>query len=51
MISMCFSFIFYFSLNKHARHEFSRFIGCICPWLTYIRNELKKETFFTNDSK
>jgi hypothetical protein len=37
MISMCFSFIFYFSLNKQARHEFSRFIGCICP-LT-IRND------------
>ena len=32
MISMCFSFIFYFSLNKQARHEFSQTIGCMCPW-------------------
>ncbi|CAF0776553.1 unnamed protein product [Rotaria sp. Silwood1] len=31
MISMCFSFIFYFSLNKQARHEFSRMIACSCP--------------------
>jgi hypothetical protein len=38
MISMCFSFIFYFSLNKQARREFSRFIGCICPWIIPKRN-------------
>ena len=31
MISMCFSFIFYFSLNKQARRELSRLFGCICP--------------------
>ncbi|CAF0739376.1 unnamed protein product [Rotaria sordida] len=34
MISMCFSFIFYFSLNKQARHEFSRIIPCVCPRIT-----------------
>ena len=32
MISMCFSFIFYFSLNKQARRELTSVIGCICPW-------------------
>ena len=37
MVSMCFSFIFYFSLNKQARHEFSQFIGCLCPWVNSIR--------------
>lgn len=39
MISMCFSFIFYFSLNKQARYELSRFIGCICPWRKSIQQE------------
>jgi hypothetical protein len=43
MISMCFSFIFYFSLNKQARHEFSQFIGCICPSTNPIRNEQSRQ--------
>jgi hypothetical protein len=36
---MCFSFIFYFSLNKQARHEFSQTIGCMCPWSIGRRNK------------
>ena len=43
MISMCFSFIFYFSLNKQARQEFSRFIKCICPWVIRIRTGRKEQ--------
>ncbi|CAF0800594.1 unnamed protein product [Adineta steineri] len=39
MISMCFSFILYFSLNKQARQEFSHFIGCICPQFVGPRQE------------
>ena len=38
MVSMCFSFIFYFSLNKQARREFTWFIGCVCPWLNNIND-------------
>lgn len=38
MISMCFSFIFYFSLNKQARRELTSVIGCMCPWLTHLRH-------------
>lgn len=38
MISMCFSFIFYFSLNKQARQELTSVIGCICPRFTYLRH-------------
>jgi len=44
MISMCFSFIFYFSLNKQARRELTSIFGCICPWSIDIRNR-------TNNSK
>ena len=43
MISMCFSFIFYFSLNKQARYELSRFIGCICPWMNSIRKDKTRQ--------
>jgi hypothetical protein len=39
MISMCFSFIFYFSLNKQARHEFSHIIGCTCSRFTDLCKE------------
>ena len=41
-ISMCFSFIFYFALNKQARNELSRFMGCICPGFIHIRTKQKK---------
>jgi hypothetical protein len=51
MISMCFSFIFYFSLNKQARHEFSRFIGCICPWIIPIRNEKKQRRKYPKEPR
>jgi len=51
MISMCFSFIFYFSLNKQARHEFSRFIGCICPWIIHIRNEKQQRQKYPKESR
>jgi hypothetical protein len=50
MISMCFSFIFYFSLNKQARREFTSIIGCICPSFMNIwsrnqrKNNHRKET-------
>jgi hypothetical protein len=46
MISMCFSFIFYFSLNKQARHEFLSIIGCICPRFKRRKNMSKQ-----NDQK
>jgi len=42
MISMCFSFIFYFLLNKQARLELSRMIGCICPWIIQFENDRSK---------
>jgi hypothetical protein len=45
MVSMCFSFVFYFSLNKHARREFSRFIGCICPRVIRRRSDQKKQKY------
>jgi hypothetical protein len=45
MVSMCFSFIFYFSLNKQARREFSHFIGCICPWIIHIRSEKRRRKY------
>ena len=38
MISMCFSFIFYFSLNKQARRELMLIIDCLCPWVIHIRS-------------
>ncbi|CAF1231624.1 unnamed protein product [Adineta ricciae] len=47
MISMCFSFIFYFSLNKQARQEFSRLFGCICPWTVLRQHHQQKK----NDSR
>ncbi|CAF0756717.1 unnamed protein product [Adineta ricciae] len=44
MMSMCFSFIFYFSLNKQARHEFSYFIDCLCPRCTRrLSDEQKRQ--------
>jgi hypothetical protein len=43
MISMCFSFVFYFSLNKQARHEFSRTIGCICSQPGNLRHEKRRK--------
>ena len=45
MISMCFSFIFYFSLNKQARRELSRLFGCICPKIVDVRRDKRRETF------
>jgi hypothetical protein len=42
MISMCFSFIFYFSLNKQARREFTTIIGCMCPSFINIQNRKQK---------
>jgi hypothetical protein len=45
MISMCFSFIFYFSLNRQARQEFSRFIGCICPWMIHMQNKKQRQKY------
>ncbi|CAF2331954.1 unnamed protein product [Rotaria sp. Silwood2] len=45
MISMCFSFIFYFSLNKQARQEFSRIITCICPRFVVNRNEIQRQQY------
>ena len=45
MISMCFSFIFYFSLNKQARRELSRLFGCICPKHINVRRDKRGETF------
>ena len=47
MISMCFSFIFYFSLNKQARHHLARLVGRSCPWCVGSRNELRRENFPT----
>jgi hypothetical protein len=47
MISMCFSFIFYFSLNKQARHHLSRLVGRLCPCFMGKRNELRREAFPT----
>jgi len=43
MISMCFSFIFYFSLNKHARQDLSNFIGCMCPSSIYFRKNSNRQ--------
>ena len=43
MISMCFSFIFYFALNKQARREFSNTMGCICPWLINMHKEKQRK--------
>ena len=37
MVSMCFSFLFYFSLNKQAREEFSRLLRCLCPKIRYFK--------------
>ncbi len=45
MISMCFSFIFYFSLNKQARRELTSIIGCVCPWFIQVRNENQRKSF------
>jgi hypothetical protein len=45
MVSMCFSFIFYFSLNKQARQEFSRFTGCICPQVNYSKNQKQRQKY------
>jgi len=45
MVSMCFSFIFYFSLNKQARREFSRFTGCICPQVNYSKNQKQRQKY------
>ncbi|UJR33975.1 hypothetical protein I4U23_021391 [Adineta vaga] len=42
MVSMCFSFIFYFSLNKQARAEFSNFITCVCPQWNETHSEEQK---------
>ena len=47
MISMCFSFIFYFSLNKQARHHLSRLVSNLCSCFVGKRNELRRETFPT----
>jgi hypothetical protein len=42
MISTCFSFIFYFALNKQARRELTRLMGCVCPcWISTHRHERK----------
>ncbi|CAF1333136.1 unnamed protein product [Adineta steineri] len=49
MISMCFSFIFYFALNKQARQQFSHLIGCICPWTVSRQNEQKRQNFLKED--
>ncbi|CAF3726032.1 unnamed protein product [Rotaria sordida] len=49
MISMCFSFIFYFLLNKQARREFSRFIRCICPWIIHIPNKQQRQQFLRQE--
>ena len=43
MISMCFSFIFYFSLNKQAREEFRRLTRCICPCFTPTAKDKRRE--------
>ncbi len=48
MISMCFSFIFYFSLNKQARRELTSIFGCVCPWFIDVRNRTQTKT---NNSK
>ncbi|UJR13389.1 hypothetical protein I4U23_000405 [Adineta vaga] len=42
MTSMCFSFIFYFTLNKQARQEFSHSFGCICPWTILSHHRQQK---------
>lgn len=44
MISMCFSFIFYFSLNKQARQELKRLIRCICPCFNCEKRSSRRET-------
>jgi hypothetical protein len=44
MISMCFSFIFYFSLNKQARREFMVIIDCLCPWFIHLRNDNQRRS-------
>ncbi|CAF3699657.1 unnamed protein product [Rotaria sp. Silwood1] len=49
MISMCFSFIFYFLLNKQARREFSRLIRCMCPWIIHIPNEEQRQQFLRQE--
>jgi len=45
MVSMCFSFIFYFSLNKQARQELTSIIGCICPWFINLQNGKQKKNY------
>lgn len=50
MISMCFSFIFYFSLNKQARRELSRLFVCICPKIIDVRRDKRRETFLKPDA-
>ena len=45
MVSMCFSFLFYFSLNKQAREEFSRLLGCLCPKIRLFKAEEQRTPF------
>lgn len=45
MISMCFSFIFYFALNKQAREEFRRLTRCICPCFSSRKETKRREIF------
>ncbi|CAF4118991.1 unnamed protein product [Rotaria sp. Silwood2] len=49
MISMCFSFIFYFLLNKQARREFAHFMRCFCPWIIHIPNKEQRQQFLRQE--
>ena len=51
MISMCFSFIFYFCLNKQARHQFSRSMACLCPRIRFTANEPHGQRVGRKESK
>ena len=51
MISMCFSFIFYFCLNKQARHEFSRSLACLCPRIRCTAHEPQGQRFVRKETE
>ncbi|CAF2920430.1 unnamed protein product [Rotaria sp. Silwood2] len=46
---MCFSFIFYFLLNKQARREFAHFMRCFCPWIIHIPNKEQRQQFLRQE--
>jgi hypothetical protein len=51
MISMCFSFIFYFTLNKQARRELRRMAGCIFPCCIFDHRLEDKSRFQKADAR